>query len=362
MSAPLAVVAVGARTPVGLRAESSAAAVRAGICRYLEQPFISAKGGLLVVARDAKLDSWLPICDRMLALAGSAAEEVLAKLPTQASRLVGLVVLPEPRPGFSEEAAQVVLCGVQARLQQLARVPVEVRAAGHGHAGGVAALQQAGQLVQAMSNSREGPGLVLVLGVDSFHAPATYTWLLRNRRFAQAEQVGGFTPGEGAGALLLASLGDCQRWRLPILAQLSGCGLAVESRLLGCDSGSLGGALTQAVQAAVAGLSLPGDSVDALYVDLNGERYRSEEWGFVALRTPTVWKSLSYAAPSRNWGDVGAASAVLGTMLAVQALVRGYARGPRSLVMAGSDGGLRGALLVQGTSSVAVGASAAVPV
>ena len=87
--------------------------------------------------------------------------------------------------------------------------------------------------------------------------------------------------------------------------------------------------------------------MDTLYCDINGERYRSEEWGFVAMNTASLWKSLDYEAPSACWGDVGAAFGTLAGVLALQSYARGYARGPRALVMAGSESGLRGAMLLQ---------------
>ena len=43
--------------------------------------------------------------------------------------------------------------------------------------------------------------------------------------------------------------------------------------------------MSQAVLGATQGLQLPRDAVDTLYSDINGERYRSEEWGFVAMET-----------------------------------------------------------------------------
>jgi 3-oxoacyl-[acyl-carrier-protein] synthase-1 len=94
-------------------------------------------------------------------------------------------------------------------------------------------------------------------------------------------------------------------------------------------------------------LRLPDEAVDTLYSDINGERYRSEEWGFVALKTYERWRSLEYEAPASSWGDVGAAYGTLAGVLSVQSYRRGYARGPRTVVMAGSDSGLRGAMLLQ---------------
>ncbi len=107
--------------------------------------------------------------------------------------------------------------------------------------------------------------------------------------------------------------------------------------------------MTQAVLGATTGLQLPHEAIDTLYSDINGERYRSEEWGFVAMKTYPVWKSLDYEAPASCWGDVGASFGTLAAVLAVQSYMRGYARGPRALVMAGSDSGLRGAMVLQGS-------------
>jgi 3-oxoacyl-[acyl-carrier-protein] synthase-1 len=225
---------------------------------------------------------------------------------------------------------------------QVKTAHARVELAGRGHAGAIRAVENA---VRECSEGRDG--LFLVVGVDSYHHADTFAWLERSRRFAQPGIRGGFTPGEGAGCLALASAGLRRRLRLPQLAIVRGTCTAQESHLRDSDTGSFGVGMTQAVKGAVAGLDLSRHGVDVLYTDINGERYRSEEWGFVALRTSSVWKSPGYKAPSDCWGDVGAAFGALGGVLAVQAYARDYARGPRALVKAGSDGGLRGAMLLQ---------------
>jgi 3-oxoacyl-[acyl-carrier-protein] synthase-1 len=103
-------VAVGARTPVGLTAESAAAAVRAGLAWIEAHPFIvDMRGESVLLARDGLLDAGLFGPERMLTLARFALAEVLAKLSAKA-RLCGqvplLVGLPEPRPGFTEADRQ----------------------------------------------------------------------------------------------------------------------------------------------------------------------------------------------------------------------------------------------------------------
>ncbi|HEX8705643.1 MAG TPA: hypothetical protein VF815_42810 [Myxococcaceae bacterium] len=344
MKAQLEVVAVGARTPVGFTAESSAAAVRAGISRYAEYPFVDPRGEPVVVAADKLLDPKIEGRDRLLPMVESVLEEVEAKLGQawlQAGRLRVLLALPENRPGFSEGDASWVAKTLEARFR--AKSPhAHVEIAGRGHAGAMRAVEQA---IKECSRSRDD--LFLIAGVDSYHHADTFAWLERGNRFAQPGIRGGFTPGEGAGCLALATASLYSRLRLSPLATVRGVCTAQESLLRDSDTGSVGVGLTQAIQGAVAGLDLPGDGVHLLYTDINGERYRSEEWGFVTLRTPSVWKSPGYKAPSDCWGDVGAAFGALGGVLAVQALTRGYARGPRALVVAGSDGGLRGALLLQ---------------
>ncbi|NMO19535.1 hypothetical protein HPC49_29410 [Pyxidicoccus fallax] len=344
MKSEVEVVAVGARTPLGYTAENSAAAVRAGLSRYAEYPFTDARGEPVVVASDGLLDPKVEGRDRLWPLLQSVLEEVEAKLGPevlQRSRLRLWLALPEPRPGFSEEDAAWLASTLEARLRgRAAQLRVDV--AGRGHAGGIQAVEQA---VRECSEGRDS--VCLVVGADSYHHAKTFLWLEKCRRFALPGIRGGFTPGEGAGCLVLMSPGLRRRLGLPRLAVVQGVHTAQERLLRDSSSGSFGVGMTQAVEGAVEGLSLPREGVDELYTDINGERYRSEEWGFVALRTPSVWKSTRYRAPSDCWGDVGAASGVLGGVLAVQAFTRGYARGPRALVLAGSDGGLRGAMLLR---------------
>ncbi|WNG20908.1 hypothetical protein [Cystobacter fuscus] len=344
MNAQVEVVALGARTPVGLSAESSAAAVRAGISRYAEYPFINARGEPLVVAADRLLEPKLEGRERLVPMVESVLEEIEAKLGHKVlyvGSLRVLLALPETRPGFSESDAKWVADSLAARFRtKTSSARVEI--AGRGHAGAIQAVEH---VLRECSESRDN--LFLVVGVDSYHHTETFTWLERGRRFKQPGIRSGFTPGEGAGCLVLMSAGLRRHLQLPQLAVVRGACTAQEQLLRDSETGSFGAAMTQAVQGVVKGLDLSREGVDTLYADINGERYRSEEWGFVALRAPPIWKSPGYKSPSDCWGDVGAAFGVLGSILAVRSFARGYAQGPRALVMAGSDHGLRGVMLLQ---------------
>jgi 3-oxoacyl-[acyl-carrier-protein] synthase I len=55
----------------------------------------------------------------------------------------------------------------------------------------------------------------------------------------------------------------------------------------------------------------------------------------------------AYLSPAECWGDVGAASGPLFAMLACQAVMRSYAKGPRTLLWTSSEGGQRAVALLE---------------
>jgi hypothetical protein len=82
------IIAVGACTPVGRTAESSAAAIRAGISRVREHPFmVDGLGERLKCAYDPALESETLGVERLLALARHALCEVAAKVTVHDVRI-----------------------------------------------------------------------------------------------------------------------------------------------------------------------------------------------------------------------------------------------------------------------------------
>lgn len=349
MTTGLELVATAARTPVGLTAETSAAAIRAGISRLREFSFIAANGKPVVLGTDPRLDETAEGRARMWPMLEAVLDQVLrAAGPGLARMRQGcdvLLALPEPRPGFPEAEAQWLCQATQAHLRARG-VASRVAIAGRGHAGALAAIHQATERVAQRRAQPEDP-VFMVLGVDSHHHPETLLWLETKRRLALPGIRGGFTPGEAAGGLVLTTKAIRSAWGLPCLAVVTGAGIAQESLLRTSETGSFGLGMHAAVTQAASALSLPRDAADTVYCDINGERYRSEEWGLFAMRGFRAIRSLAYLAPSDCWGDVGAAFGPLAAILATQAFLRGYAEGSRALVMAGSESGLRGALFLQ---------------
>lgn len=347
MSRTLELVAVGARTPVGFTAEASAAAVRAGISRLSAYPFATADGECVSVACDseATLDERAPT--RAVRMLNSVVAELLGKLPPH--RLKGLecevfLAIPERRPGFghAEGVGANPFVWLEHELSGRLRdagVHATVHVIERGHAGVFVGLQR------ALHSGRDG--LTLVFGVDSYIDPETFLWLEREGRFAQPGLRGGFVPGEAAGGIALVSPSLRRTLQLPSLASLHGVGVATESQLRDHEVGSLGVATAAAVRQAGAGLELPQDAAADVYCDLNGERYRSEDWGFFALRAAAFMRTPQYVAPVDVWGDVGAASGALCAVLSVEAFSRNYANGPVALLMGASDLGTRGAAFLR---------------
>jgi 3-oxoacyl-[acyl-carrier-protein] synthase-1 len=92
----------------------------------------------------------------------------------------------------------------------------------------------------------------------------------------------------------------------------------------------------------------PGELFHDVYCDVNGERVRTDDWGFALLRTNALFRDgTDYTMSVSECGDIGAATAGLSCILAAQAWQRGYAHGPLALVSGASWGGLRGAAVLE---------------
>jgi 3-oxoacyl-[acyl-carrier-protein] synthase-1 len=336
----VSIVAVAARTPVGLTAPASAAAVRAGISRVGAHPFmLDGRGEPLRMAVDMQLDPKLLGGRRLAALARSALAELEDQLGANLLRAAEIFMsLPEGRPGFSEQDANDVVDAVK---QNQGFRPAAVTLAGRGHAGALRATSA------AVDRLRQGRDLCVVVGADSYADADTIDWLDKNRQLAGEDVRSGFIPGEAAGAIVVTTGTARRSLRLASLAEVRGVGTALESRLIKSKADVVGEGLYTAIAAATRELTLPDEAIDDVYSDINGERYRTDEWGFAVLRLGRAIRQSGYHAPSTSWGDVGAASGTLGCVLAARSWSRGYAAGRSALVWGSSEGGLRGAIALQ---------------
>lgn len=344
MTSSVHIVGVGARTPLGLTAESSIAAVNAGISQVTEHPvYIDRMAEPVRLAQDTILHPELAGPRRLIEMATTALEEVCSELETHQSGINNiplLVCLPEERPGWTRGDAESVIRGLGMLHLPITFQPI--KGVSLGHAAGSVALDIACSEIRA-----DQAELYVILGVDSYSEYETLSWLDESRQLATSYHRGGFFPGEGAAALVVASDSVVRRFGFDSLAVVKEVSLAKEANLIKTDAICLGEGLTECVRKVLVNLHLPDEAIEGIICDINGERYRSEEWGFTILRLPNAFLDpTGYELPSACWGDVGAASGPLFMALASIAGKKGWASGRRYLIWNSSEAGLRTAALL----------------
>jgi 3-oxoacyl-[acyl-carrier-protein] synthase-1 len=256
------------------------------------------------------------------------------------------LALPNPRPGFDLSDASSVARGVEtAKFPK--RTALVVTPVVGGHAGAIKALELAIKCII------EGTAdLCLIGGVDSHLDAIAIASLESDRRLSRAGVRGGFVPGEAAAVVVVASQAGYTRLGLRPLAHIRGVATGLEPRLIDSDEGLLGEGLTDVIKRASQNLRLPEERVENIYCDINGERHRTDEWAFTVMRAWNLFRDgTCYTTNVGSWGDIGAASAAVSCVLAVEGWRRRYAEGRRSLVWASSVEGLRGAVILEQAGS-----------
>ncbi|HKM57011.1 MAG TPA: beta-ketoacyl synthase N-terminal-like domain-containing protein, partial [Isosphaeraceae bacterium] len=218
---PVCIAGVGARTPLGLNAPASAAAVRAAIGAIRLHPyFVDKAGEPMSVTMDAVLSPDLGGVERLAALAIPAMKEALAPLGTQSNfrgRIPAFIGLPEVRPGRPPRLEDELTPRLEKELA------VRVTMIPKGHSSGLMALEEAWKAIQ------EGRAeFYLAGGVDSYLEPETLEWLDREKQLLSAQNRSGFPPGEGAGFCLVTSTSTARHYGLEVLAWVMSVATAIE--------------------------------------------------------------------------------------------------------------------------------------
>lgn len=359
MSAPRGaeILAAGMVTSVGLDAVRTAAAVRAGLSRFHESAIQDRRGEPIVLATvpDADLPRLHPSLaqdprmtprhGRMLCLAASALREALQPV-SRAERVPLLLSLPEDLPGRRPFGAPSFLrwLGVQADLE-LAWDRSAVFSLGR--AGGIAALEEALRRLSGLSDSH-----VLVGGVDTHLDRGLLDALDREGRLRGAGRMDGFTPGEGAGFVLVAPVGSAARDGRAPLASIDAAAMGREPGHRYSEEPYLGDGLDAALRALFAALPEDIGKVRTVHAGLNGEHFHAKEWGVAAIRhAGRLAEDLAVEHPADCLGDPGAALAPLLIGLAALGAQRGYRR-PPCLVWCASDLQPRGAALLRAAGAM----------
>ncbi len=331
------IVGVGARTALGLTAASSAAAVRAGITRIAEHPYmVDAKGEPFMVAMDSTLEG-ATRRDRMVGLALGALDDVLPSIPHARTMPLSIMIgLPEASESLSTAELSRVCQRIGSAL--LDRCQPQITAVAEGQAAVVVALQRA---VEAITARRLE--CCIVGGVDSWIDPDLLEGL--DARGRSLGNRWGFAPGEGAAMLAVCSATFARQARLRPLAWIASVVTTHEPNRMHTETICVGEALGLALREAA---GQAGTRVTKQFCDIDGDRYREHEFSFAILRVPATAfvDAVDYVAPATNWGNTGAATGGLLTILPIMHHQRGHSSGAWPMVWCGSENGRRGALVL----------------
>ncbi len=343
----IAIVSMGANTPLGADAWASAAAVRAGISGFTQHPYmIDTAGEPMRVAYVQAIDIGVTGADRFEALLTPAIDQALEPLAlgemgSSAPRLALALALPPPREGQPEALAVDLMQRVKKRYRSVFGAFATFES---GHAAGLFAVQA------ACKKLRQGTiDACVVAGVDSYMEPETLEWLEACDQLHGAGPLNnawGFIPGEAGAALLLMPERQARARGLEVLGLVLNTGTGFEAKRIKTETVCIGEGLTAAFRDALAVLP-DGVKVSDVYCDMNGEPYRADEYGFTALRTKDAFASASdFVAPADCWGDVAAAGGLLHVQLACAAGHKRYANGQVAFAWASAEGGERAATVV----------------
>lgn len=348
------IIGLGATTPIGRNVWTSAAAARAGICGFYEHPFmIDTAGEPMRVARAPWLDVTITGAERFCALLFPAIDEalmILSELLVKQRIRIGLALaLPPPRPGQPAELGEGILNAIKARYGKIYALTKHFIA---GHAAGHLALDAA--IKQFNAGVLD---VCIVAGVDSYLEPETLEWIEECDQLhggGPLNNAWGFIPGEAAAAVLVATGDFSRKYHMDILGEVLSVGIGQETKLIKTDTVCIGEGLTQAFRSALSALS-PSEKIHNVFCDMNGEKYRADEYGFSTLRTKDCFHSATdFIALADCWGDVGAAGMALHTAITIISHRKRYSKGPLSMVWASSESGERGAAVIRAVDSMGI--------
>jgi 3-oxoacyl-[acyl-carrier-protein] synthase-1 len=329
----VAVVKVGARTPIGLDARQTGFLLRAGFPAMGEAAIADAAGEPISMAWVPTIDPRLVGPERLGALARPPFEEAVEPVRDAIAEVT--IVLDEGYP--EPRIAGAILEAMARRAMPSATVTVEPR--------GEAAL---GALIPAAVRALTARKVEAVVlgGVHSDYDPAAIAALEESGRLFSRDNLDARIPGEAAAFVVLMREADAARRGLAPLARVLGVGTGVERARPDNDAPAFEAlGLSAAVRLATEPLAKAGQTAGWMLTDLTSEMRRLYEWESVWVRAQRVLGNpYIIESPAQRIGYLGAAAMPLLVAMAATAWEHGYAPSPRALATAGNDGGERAAL------------------
>jgi 3-oxoacyl-[acyl-carrier-protein] synthase I len=343
---PIAIIASGMVTGVGLSSPASCAAIRCAIDNFSETRFMDREGEWISGSQVPLELPWRGL-SKLVHMIVPAVRECLAHTGNANPETIPLflAVAEKERPGRLDGLDDQLLDDVQSELGFRFHPRSTVIAGGR--VAGALALTHARELIY-----EEHLPLCLVAGTDSFLASYTLAAYEEKNRLLTSQNSNGFIPGE-AGAAVLVGLPTNGKSvtgsRKPRIAELLllGIGTGVEKATIDSEEPLRADGMAQAFRTAFADAERTFAEVDYRITDCNGEQYWFKEATLAMTRTMRVRKAqFEIWHPVDCIGEVGAAIAPCALGVALAAARKDYAPGPGVLCHFSSDGGDRAALVL----------------
>jgi len=343
----LAITAVNSITAVGHDGRMTAAAVRAGISRFMEdEEFSDRDGNPITVARIngiEDVDQYDPAA-RMADIAGFCLKNILNEYFMETTRrcsqinlFMGVPTVKRPGKRFEENFKDPLKMILDKWTNK-----VEIEVIPQGNASMHFAVNEVSKRIECCPTA-----ICIVGGIDSLLMQSSLKWFDQVGRL-KSDSDGchqGLIAGEAVGFIIIEDAAQARKENRPVLARITGLGLSVEPDTRATNSPSRNSGLTNACHAAMTGVK--DNDIRALFSDLNGEKLRSKEWGMADMRCfKERHEDRKMWHPANCYGDIGAASGTLLANIVTQGFVRNWLQTP-VLIFCSDDHGPCGALVLE---------------
>jgi 3-oxoacyl-[acyl-carrier-protein] synthase-1 len=312
---PIAIIAAGMVTDVGLDAPSSCAAIRCAIDNFSETRFMD-KGGEWIMGSQVPLEQPWRGLPKLVQMVVPAIRECLAHAGNVRPEIVPLLlcVAEKERPGRLEGLDDQLFSEVQNELG--VRFHPRSAVIPRGRVAGGLAMLQARRLIH-----EERLPFCVIAGVDSYLIASTLAAYEEKNRLLTSQNSNGFIPGEAGAAVLVGPQTTSDLLCL-------GIGTGEEHATIGSEEPLRAEGIVKAIKAALADAGRTMADVDYRITDSNGEQYWFKEAALAVTRILRVRKEeFEIWHPADCIGEVGAAIGPCALAVAQTASRKAYAPG-----------------------------------
>ena len=325
---PVAILASGMVTGVGLNAPASCAAIRCAIDNFSETRFMD-KGGEWIIGSQVPLEQPWRGLPKLVHMVVPAMRECVAHAGNVRPEMIPLLlcVAEKERPGRLEGLDDQLFHDVQGELG--VRFHPRSAVIARGRVAGALALAQARQLIH-----EERLPLCLIAGVDSFLVAPTLAAYEEKNRLLTSQNSNGFIPGEAGAAVLVGPPGSGKSEIRNPKSEIGeflclGIGTGQEKATVDSEEPLRAEGMVQAFKAAFADAGKTLADVDYRITDSNGEQYWFKEAALALTRTLRARKEqFEIWHPADCIGETGAAIGPCALGVGLAAAVKNYAPGP----------------------------------